>query len=376
MHEAESLEKMLKKHIVMNAARIKFVAGFIIAVLKVETVNLKKIAIAFPGNADKDSKYKRIQRFFGKFPLDLNMIAKWIAAIIPNKDKPWVLSMDRTNWKFGKININILVLGIVYKGIAFPLIWFSLSKRGNSNTQERIDIIKRFMDLFGVEKILCLTGDREFIGTDWFGFLIEAGIPFTIRIKKNTLVPNARGVLTPVKYLFRGLSCGSYMILRQKREVLGHKLHIIASRLPTGEYLIITTNKDPENALKYYKMRWGIETLFGCLKKRGFQFESTHMTHLERIEKLVAFLTITFVWCHIIGEWKHDQKKIKIKKHGRKSTSIFRYGCNEIREILLNISSKKFDFQRALCLLFGNVDPEFSLINDKTYKRSNFLSCT
>jgi len=30
-----------------------------------------------------------------------------------------MLSIDRTNWKFGKANINIFMLGIVYKGVAF-----------------------------------------------------------------------------------------------------------------------------------------------------------------------------------------------------------------------------------------------------------------
>ncbi|KCX82211.1 hypothetical protein J530_4603, partial [Acinetobacter baumannii 15827] len=30
---------------------------------------------------------------------------------------------------------------------------------------------------------------------------------------------------------------------------------------------------------------------------------------------------------YIAGEWQHDQKKaIKIKKHGRLSMSLFRYG--------------------------------------------------
>lgn len=41
--------------------------------------------------------------------------------------------MDRTNWKFGEANINILMLGITYKGIAYPLLFSMLDKRGNSN---------------------------------------------------------------------------------------------------------------------------------------------------------------------------------------------------------------------------------------------------
>ncbi len=56
-----------------------------------------------------------------------------------------VLSMDRTNRKFGEFNINILMLGITYKGIAFPLIFSLLSKRGNSNREERKKIMERFI---------------------------------------------------------------------------------------------------------------------------------------------------------------------------------------------------------------------------------------
>ncbi|MBN8820498.1 MULTISPECIES: hypothetical protein [unclassified Spirosoma] len=36
-------------------------------------------------------------------------------------------------------------------------------EQGNSNAQERIDLLTQFVDLFGKERILSLTCDREFI---------------------------------------------------------------------------------------------------------------------------------------------------------------------------------------------------------------------
>jgi hypothetical protein len=71
-------------------------------------VNLAEIATAFPGHAKVESHYKRLQRFFRHFEIDYTMIAKLITQLIPEKP-PWILTLDRTNWKFGKININILV---------------------------------------------------------------------------------------------------------------------------------------------------------------------------------------------------------------------------------------------------------------------------
>lgn len=366
MHEDKSLESALKKHLIMNAARLNFVAGFIIALLKTGTVNLKKVALAFPGEAEKESKYKRMQRFFAIYPLDLDMVARLITELIPNKLEQWIISIDRTNWKFGKRNINILTMGIVYKGIAFPILWICLKKRGNSNTKERVTITKRFINLFGINKILCIVADREFIGNTWFKCLLDAGIKFRIRIKENNLVTNSRNIQVPVKRLFRQLKVGRYKVLEGKRNVMGHNLYVIGSKLITGEYMILITDSDPETAIEDYKKRWGIETLFGCLKTRGFNFESTHLTELKRIEKLVALLAIAFTWCHIIGEWKNSQKEITLKKHGRKAISLFRYGFDELREILFNVYYRMADFQRTVQLLFKNVDPNFLELNRST----------
>jgi len=375
MKELEMLKTALKSHLPMNAARLHCLVGIIIALLKVRTVNLTQIALAFPGKAKKDSKYKRIQRFFNSFSFDYAMIAKFVVMLIGIKDELWKLTIDRTNWKFGKININILFLGIAYKGAAFPIIWTLLPKRGNSNTEERIELIDRFIEIFGVEKIDCLTGDREFIGKKWYSYLIEKGIKFRLRIKENTLVTNSRGIPVHAKTLLRFLKPSQYCILEGKRSVLGLELFIIGLKQTNGEYVILVTDKDPEQAMEDYKTRWEIETLFGCLKTRGFDFEATHLTDTERIKKLVAVLAIAFCWCHITGEWAQTQKPIKIKKHARKAVSIFRYGLDVLREILLDISEKIKDFKKMVDLLVKFIGS--SDLDSKPMKQTEkFLSCT
>ena len=121
-------------------------------------------------------------------------------------------------------------------------------------------------------------------------------------------------------------------------------------------YLILVTDSKPESAMDSYKLRWEIETLFACLKSRGFDFEATHITNLERINKLIAVLAITFCWCHITGEWLHQQKPIKIKNHGRPAVSILRHGFDWIREIVLNLSENKRRFNQLLRILSRRLD--------------------
>jgi len=371
--EIRSLETIFKKELGWHGARINFLSNFVSALLKVKTICLTEIATAFTGNAKKESKYKRLQRFFKSFELDYRQIAILLAQMLPIKNESWVLSMDRTNWKLGKLNINVIFIGVAYIGISFPLFWVSLPKRGNSNTDERKDIIDKFLSVFGIAKIKCLTADREFIGYEWFSYLIGKNINFCIRIKEGFKVISSKGNEVAVKVLFRNLKRGESSILSGKRLICGVKLFIIALRLENGEYVILVTNKKPELAIEYYKMRWEIETLFACLKTRGFNFESTHITKLDRINKLVALLAITFCWCHIVGEWLNEQKPIKIKKHGRKAISIFRYGFDCLREVIFNLSRNIAKFKKLIRLLEYQISKGASLLLLCT---QNFLSCT
>ena len=97
-----------------------------------------------------------------------------ILNVFPLPDK-LNLAIDRTNWKFGKENINILTAGIVYKGIAIPFLWTCLPKRGNSNSAERISFMETLLTLIPIEQISTLLADREFIGKDWLPWLV--GMP-------------------------------------------------------------------------------------------------------------------------------------------------------------------------------------------------------
>ena len=96
--------------------------------------------------------------------------------------------MDRTNWKLGGKDINILMLGISYKNIAFPLMFKMLDKKGNSNTEERIALINDFINWFGSDCIDCLLVDREFVGKEWIDFLNDNKIAYHIRIRENFMV--------------------------------------------------------------------------------------------------------------------------------------------------------------------------------------------
>ena len=339
MASIRPLERTLAENIDWNKARINFLAKFLIALIQVCSVNLAEIASVFPGRAKEESHYKRIQRFLRGFQISYAEIALLIVSLM-GLPSPWVLTLDRTNWQLGKTPLNILVLGIVYKGVAIPVLWTILEKKGNSNTAERIAIMEEFIGLFGAASILYLCADREFIGKTWFEWLQRNHINFRIRIRENTLMANGRGELVGARRLFRSQAINKALIFEKPRLVWGLELFVSGMRLESGEYLILVAPDYSVTAIEDYAKRWEIETLFGCLKSRGFRLEETHVIEPERLKKLIALMALAFCWAHVVGEWLSRQKALKIKKHGRKAKSIFRMGLNHLRRILCNLSDR------------------------------------
>ena len=350
MNQISLLKQALKPHLKWHGARLNFLALFLVAILRVKTVNLAEIATGFRTDAQTESSYKRLQRFFRDFDLDYPVIAKLIVTLM-NIPQPWVLSTDRTEWSFGQTRFNILMLGVVHNGVAYPLLWTMLDKKGNSNSDERINLLERFEQIFPDTEVAYISGDREFVGKEWLTYLlIEPAISFRLRIKKSDRIGDGKKQLK-ASIVFAHLQPGQSQILSGRQRVWGRLVYVSALRLDDGELLIVITPDATTTAISDYGKRWGIETLFGMFKTRGFCLESTHFTDAQRLSKLIALMSIALCWAMKTGEYLHQHQPIKIKKHGRKAKSVFRYGLDHLRSIVTDLDLKSAEFLNSLKFL-------------------------
>src|SRR5215510_6435369 len=254
---------------------------------------------------------------------------------------PYTLALDRTNWKIGAVDLNILMLLIVYRGVGIPVVWTVLSKAGNSDTSERTTVIEIFLDLFGAHTIACLLGDREFVGREWFRFLKFHRIKFQMRLHRDTLVRNGRGQYAHAWRLFCQTRINCPLVIAEARRMWGMELYLSGCRLKNGEYLILVSAEFCEKPHEQYRKRWGIETLFGALKSRGFNLEDTRLKDAERLSRLLALLALAFTWAFVVGLWQANVKELKLKKHGYPPKSIFRRGLNTLCRLVTNL--ERFD---------------------------------
>lgn len=99
------------------------------------------------------------------------------------------LIVDRSNWKRGVKNFNLLTIGNLMDNIFMPIYWLQLNKRGNSNIDDRKVLIEGLCDLVAkTDKTIkgsILLADREFIGKDWFEYLLRKKLSFVIRLREK-----------------------------------------------------------------------------------------------------------------------------------------------------------------------------------------------
>lgn len=351
MSQYSELKQVLQAQLNWHGARISFLALFLLALLKVKTVNLSELCLGFGGKALPASSYKRLQRFFREFELDYAQLATLVVGWMGIEGE-WVLSLDRTTWKFGHHWYNILTLGIVHEGVAFPVLWWMLDKRGNSHSDERMRFMETFIKRFPTAVVRYLCADREFIGQVWVRYLLlEPALAFRLRIRGSDQIKHDGKVLS-ARVIFAHLQPGQSQRLSGSCRVWGYPVAVEALRLDDGELLVVIAPVGTQNLVQDYAQRWAIETLFGIFKTRGFCLESTHFTDAERLSKLFALLTLALGWAMRTGVWLHQWQPIEIKKHGRRAKSLFRLGFDYLRHLVLNPSApNESDFMQSLQLL-------------------------
>lgn len=335
------LKDILSDHFAGQSQRLTMLSKLVISIIKMSSISYAQLSLVLNPFAKRESNFKRIQRFMKEYKFCRKCYIQLVWKLIVFSNQWVALSIDRTNWKFGKININILLIGISYNGTAIPLIWTLLDKRGNSSQQERINLMQSLMSHLTIKQkgqIKYLLADREFVGNQWISYLKSLPLIFIIRIRSNSLMRKF-GQIKEVK-VGKYFSQSTFKALRKQRILFKHQLYIGGQKLGKSEWLILISNKPISKGKRIYQERWGIEVFFSACKTRGFNFEDTHVTAPSRLSSLLFLVAIAFVWSYKTGEWlikrggKIPIKKLKTRK--AKLFSIFRIGLDYIKERLLN----------------------------------------
>lgn len=81
-----------------------------------------ELAARFQRSAQTRSVIRRVERFFDRHPLCPGDVARVVLALLPQA-RPREFILDRTNWKHGQTDVNVLMLAVLWRGVDIPLLF-------------------------------------------------------------------------------------------------------------------------------------------------------------------------------------------------------------------------------------------------------------
>lgn len=292
--------------------------------------------------------YTRLIRFFKIKNIDAFCVGiiRMIIYLVDFKGLVY-MSLDRTNWKIGGNNINVLFIGLLLpNGIFIPVIWQLYNKRGNTSEDERCELISRFFKVWPPDKEIEITllGDREFIGLNWFGFMKSVGISFVVRARMQDYWGEVAATLGKTidkteKHIFRTVRKNGYfqtpIIL--KGELYYYTVFQNKSKRKTkdDQWLILISDKnDIEWISTSFPKRWGIEVFFYHCKTNGFNLQDLNLVNLVKAQLMMGVVAVCYILSIKNGIELQRTTKIKVKNYNGKklkSISLFRLGYDNLK---------------------------------------------
>lgn len=319
---------------------VELATDLIMGIYDSRQVGSTGLAAYVSGTASIASKQRRIERFYSKSYIDPDYLTGALKKMFGVKK--FALSLDRTNWKFGKSSINAFAAFASGEGIDSLINLKMLDNEGgNSKSQDRIDLVQEVIKSHGKESIENILGDREFFSLRFISWLTAEDLPYTLRVKENLafVQPYLKHATS------KGVKIKNVVITEDDGVEIRCDLSIKKLK---DEYLILASRKI-NNSLEEYKRRWAIERFFKMLKTGGFNLESTKITEPNRIKILFLLCAMAYLICIKMGVYRH--RKVQAIRWKRKDScyeySYFRWGLDWIKELVfkgIDVLTKQITF--------------------------------
>ncbi len=329
--------------IIAHKKRQEFLCLLIMGVIKSRSVQFCEIADKIDKSILVSSIERRIQDFFQRVSFDYSQLICFFLSFV-HHDRLW-LSIDRTEWDFGKLQINILCVVVSIGKMGVPL-YFELldNNSGNSNHKDRIKVFKEIIKKVGAERIEVVLMDREFIGHKWLRWLKKQHIDFCVRVPKHH------------KITFNdGRRCNAMMLLGRDKSYYARQVvvdmvvvNLALGYDKKGELLYLIGTIPARQLPASYRKRWTIEVLFQAFKGRGFNLEDSRLKSLEKYRKLFAVVAMAYTLCWAVGIEDGRSNPVRPKKHGYPQYSVFRRGLNILRQFFKSKICPQFDSVMAM----------------------------
>ena len=319
------------RHLTTLAALISGIVGS-------HRTQLPKIATQVPNGTKPESRVKRFARWVDNATITEELYFVPYAEVWLRHLALQTLVMIMDGSVVGR-GCVALMLHVVYKGRALPLVWqVRKGKTGHFPEDRHLALVEQLHDLVPPGAQVVLLGDGECDGTQLqktvqdycWSYVVRTGSHLTVAwegerfrgetvaacIKPGTLVELREVRVTAAAY-------GPLMLLCCWAK--GYK----------DPLYLLTHMGSADEACRVYTKRFRIETFFSDQKSRGFHLHKSHLSEPTRLTRLLMAAGLAYIWIIYLGALCEQDGWVSIIHRGdRCDLSLFQLGLRLLDYLL------------------------------------------
>ena len=210
--------------------------------------------------------------------------------------------------------------------------------KGHAPEALHIELVELVSELIPEGTKVVFLGDGEFDGIDFQDTMNDFGWFYACRTAKST-VATWEDVTFNLDLLGDSIKPGHLIELKEvqfTRDAYGPVMVLCCWAKGEIEPLYLVSNISlAEEAIKYYKKRFRIETFFSDQKSRGFNIHKSHLEDCQRLSRLLIATCLAYIWIVYLGSvCKSDGWQAVIHRRNRCDLSLFRLGLQLLEHFL------------------------------------------
>lgn len=333
----------------------KVLALFVLGAIRAESIVLSRVAeeLRTESEAKVPSIERRLQRFLDNERVEVEAVwEQFLAEVLPFwRGKEVTLVLDLTPFEE---YAQVVYVGLLQQSRVLPLAWKVMPGQQEWEVGQWeivAQLFERGARLLG-EADCSVLADRGLSCLQLIRLCQAHDWHYVLRIKEEEFLQRKR------YGYWKDWQSGSELVSQPGQSWFGSvrlwKEHEYETQLSAvwekgyeEAWFLISDRAAGRKRVKQYGWRMRVESSFQDLKRRGWQWESSHVRHLDHLERLLLVLFLAFWWLvHLAASCVHNGHRDRYDRHDRRDKGLLRLG----RLYLADIERGGFEGALRQCL--------------------------
>jgi hypothetical protein len=338
------VKKMLKQMMKLNhQGQVVTLAMMISGIVMGRNAQLSAMSSEIPSETKEKSIEMRMRRWV-KDQIEVEAVYMPFAQQILEAlaHLPLVLAMDGSQAGRGCM---VLMVGVLYQKRALPIAWLVYKgKKGHATAERHILALEKVLPLLPEGSEVVLLGDAEYDNTEMITW-IEKNTTWQYVLRTSPQIYVQSGQFNqPIRDY--PLERGQVFHLQNAGFTKTAAVSLGVIGWWASEYsepiFLVTNIQNTDQACRFYRRRFHIETFFSDQKSRGFHIHKSHLSDPSRLSRMLIAACLAYLWmiCQGIQVIASNQTAL-IDRTERIDKSLFRLGLDWLKYALKH----RLDFQ-------------------------------